>query len=589
MKNKNTQTVALLSKRIEVAVNNKKADLVIKNAKYLNVFTEKFEEGDIAVKDGYIVGVGDYSGIKTVDAKGKYIVPSFIDGHIHLESAIVSPANFRDVVIPHGTGAVIVDPQEIANVAGTEGIKFILDTTENLDLDVYVMISSCVPATNFDEAGAKLDAKKIKPFYKLERVLGLAEFMNYHGICLADKGCLEKCVDAINEGKLIDGHAPSLNGKYLDAYVSSYISTDHECVNAYEGIEKLSKGQWIEIRQGTACHDLKALMPLLAEPYYKRCLFSTDDKHPGDIIKYGHIDYIIRKSIEWGADPIKAYIVSSYNAAVHYGLKFQGAIAPGYVADLVVLDDINKVKIDSCYKRGILVSKDGKPLTYYSKKEKISKAKYKKVYNSFNLKKLSDEDFKIKQKGKFQNAIEIIEGGIVTKLFVNEINVGNSEEFGVDLGKDIIKLAVVERHKNTGHIGLGFIKKYGLKKGAVASSVAHDSHNIVVAGTNSADMALAANTIRKNKGGLAVCLDGKVLGEISFEIAGLMTSKDPKFVEDTMSKMKEVCYEKLGVNKNIDPFMTLAFMCLPVIPDVKLTTFGLVDVNNQEIVESVFL
>ena len=582
-------TLNKMTKRINSANGKIKADLVLKNARFINVFTESIESGDIAIADGIIVGIGKYDGKKEVDVKGKILSPGFIDGHIHLESAIVSPANFRDAVMPHGTAAVIVDPHEITNVAGKQGIDFILDMTKDLDLDVYVMIPSCVPSTSLDESGAQLKSNDIKPYYKKDRVIGLAEFMNSYGINKADKSCLNKCIDCINENKLIDGHAPDLSSYQLNAYLTACISTDHECSTKDEAIEKLKKGQWIEIRQGTVCHDLKQLMPLLKFPYYNRCLFSTDDKHPGDIIEYGHIDYIIKKAIEWGADPIIAIKVASYNAAIHYDLKYQGAIAIGYKADIVVLDDLKKMKISSVYKNGILVAKDGKVIQKYSNKEKINKKKYNRVYNSFNLKQLKEDDFIFKnvEKKKNINVIQLIKGGVLTEL-VKTQSIKTNDEIGINLNKDIVKLAVVERHKNTGHIGLSLISGYGIKKGAVASSVSHDSHNIIVVGTNAKDMALAANTIRKNKGGLCVVSDNKVMSEITFEIAGLMTSKNVDYVEKLMDKMKKQCYEELKINKDFDPFMTLAFISLPVIPEVKLTTKGLCDVNKQKIIQTFY-
>ena len=589
MRKNDNITIENLKNRIDVATGRKKADIVLKNAKYINVWTEKICEGDIAISGGFIAGIGKYDGEVEVDVSDKIIAPGFIDGHIHLESAIVSPSNFRDAVMPHGTAAVITDPHEIGNVAGKEGIQYILDMTENLDLDCYVVVPSCVPSTNLDESGDTLNAEDIKDFYKKDRVIGLAEFMNSYGINNVDYSCISKCVDVINDDKVIDGHAPNLSGNFLNAYVSACIDTDHECSNAKEAIEKLEKGQWIEIRQGTVCHDLKELMPLLKYPYYNRCMFATDDKHPGDIIEFGHIDYIIKKAIEWGADPIVAIKVGSFNAAQHYNLKYQGAIAPGYKADLVVLNDMKLMDIDSVYKKGKLVAKNGKVLERFAEKEKVDYNKYPRIYNSFNLRELNEKDFMFDEEYDEINAniIKLKPGGVLTEKVVKKI-CKSSEEFGVDTKNDIVKLAVIERHKNTGHIGLSLLTEYGIKRGAVASSVSHDSHNIIVVGTNAKDMALCANTIRKNKGGLAVCLDGKIIGEIAFEIAGLMTNQDVNFVENTMKDMKDKCYEMLQVNKTYDPFMTLAFISLPVIPDIKLTTFGLVDVNKQEILKQFF-
>lgn len=579
-----------LKEKVDVATGRKKADLVFKNAKFVNVFSEEIESGDIAIKDGIIVGIGDvYEGEKEIDMTGKILSPSFIDSHIHLESAIVSPYQFRDAVVSHGTGTVIVDPHEIANVSGIEGIKFILDNTKDLDLDVRVMLPSCVPASPLDkENGGSLEAKDLKDLYEEEKVLGLAEMMNAYGIDMGDKTCLDKCVDAINLNKQIDGHAPNLSGKNLNAYITCDIKTDHECSFMEEALEKLRKGVWIEVREGTACHNLMGLLDILKAPYHNRVLFATDDKHPGDLINLGHIDHIVKLAIENGIDPIIALKVASFNAAQHYGFRYKGAIAPGFYADIIVLDDLKDFKIDSCYLKGKKVSEGDKVLEKFSEKENIDKSKYPKVYHSFNMKELTKEDFEFEKIGKKQRVVELIPGGVLTKLYECDIKEKEGTDFGVNLDDDIVKCFVVERHKNTGHIGKGFLHNFGLKKGAIASSTAHDSHNLIVVGTNASDMALAANVVKKNEGGLAVVADGKVLGEIAFEIAGLMTSKDLNFVEDKMNEMKKICFCDLGVNKVFDPFMTLAFVALPVIPDLAIDSMGLIDVNKQEIIEPIY-
>ena len=576
--------------RIDKAMGRKKADLVIKNVKVFNVYTEEFEKGNLAIADGYFIGMGDYEGEVEIDGTRKFIVPSFIDSHIHLESAIVSPAKFRDAVVSHGTCAVVCDPHEITNVAGVEGLQFILDTTNDLDIDCYVMVPSCVPATPLDESGARFEAEDIVKNYGKDRVLGLAEFMNCFGLVHNDESCINKCVETINSDLLIDGHAPNVTGKELNAYCTCNVSTDHECSFMKEALEKIKAGQKVEIREGTACHNLQGLVGLIKNPYYQSCLFATDDKHPGDLINLGHIDHIIRLAIKRGADPLKCYKIASYNAANHYGLKRMGAIAPGYKANFLILDNYKKVIINSCYLNGKQVSVGNEILEKFSHKENIDKSKYSAVFNSFNLKELTENDFMFKMPdGEAKaNVISLVPGGILTKC--NEVKLNkDTKEFGVDINKDIVKLAVVERHKNTGHIGLALINGYGLKVGAVASSVSHDSHNIIVVGTNAKDMALAANTIRKNQGGLCITNNGEVVKELAFEIAGLMTCQDINYVSDTMEEMKEICYNQFGVNKVYDPFMTLAFISLPVIPDVKLTTLGLVKVDTQEMIPPIFV
>ncbi len=384
MANKGSVDFNALKKRVKVAMNHVKADLVLKNANYVNVFTESIETGDIAIVDGYIVGIGTYHGKKEINCKNKIIAPALLDGHMHLESSMVSPRCFRDLVVPHGTCAVIADPHEITNVAGIEGLDYIYEMTEGLDLFVGIMAPSCVPSTPLDEAGAILTSKDIKPLYKRERILGLAEMMNAYGVTHEDKECLTKVADALSEDKFVDGHAPALSGNALNAYLSTNITTDHECVNINEALEKLSRGQWIEIREGTVCKDLSPLIDLFKAPYYERCMLVTDDNHPDTIVDYGHIDKIIRKAIKLGANPIKAIKMGSFNTAMHYNLKDYGAIGVGYLANFIILDDLKSFKISEVYLKGELVAKNHKPLKMYSAKSNtLSKTKYKKVYNSF--------------------------------------------------------------------------------------------------------------------------------------------------------------------------------------------------------------
>lgn len=579
----------ILKDRIDVATNIKKADLVLKNAKYVNVFTELIETGDIAVKDGYIVGIGNYDGKVVIDCKNKIVAPALIDGHMHLESSMVSPKSFRDLAVPHGTCAIIADPHEITNVAGKAGINYILEMTKDLDLYVGVMVPSCVPSTPLDEAGATLKSTDIKQFYKNDRILGLAEMMNAFGVTHGDRECLNKCADALNANKNIDGHAPALVGNYLNAYLSMNISTDHECSNIEEAKEKLKRGQWIEIREGTVCKDLVALIDLFKDPYCDRCMLATDDNHPDTILNEGHIDKIIRKAVKLGADPIKAIKIGSLNAAIHYGLKDYGAIGVGYLANFIILDDLNSFKIDEVYIRGIKVAKDYKAVKVFAKKNNtLSKTKYKRVYNSFNMNKVKSSDFAFKVKGNKLRAIELVPEGVLSKERIFDLIEKQGMPYGVDIDRDIVKIAVIERHKKTGHIGLGFITGFMIKKGAIASSIGHDSHNIIVVGVNDDDMALATNTVKKNNGGLAVVADNKILGDLKLNVAGLMTEKNESYVIDTLDKLKDVSYNVLGVNKIYDPFMTLAFMQLPVIPDLKIIPKGLVSVNDQKIVKAIF-
>lgn len=578
-----------LKNRIEVSMGQKKADVVLKNAKYVNVFTEKIECSDIAIFDGHIVGIGKYDGVKEIDCSEKIISPALLDGHIHLESSMVSPRILRDLIVPHGSCGLVVDPHEIANVAGLDGINYILEMTKDLDIDIAVMIPSCVPSTPLDECGADLKAVDIKKLYDNDRIFGLAEMMNAYGIVNCDMECLTKCCDCINEGKIVDGHAPDVHGNTLNAYLTANISTDHECSFFEEAVEKISKGQIVEVREGTVCKDLESLIKICDNPYYMRANFVTDDSHPDTIIKYGHIDKIIRKAIKLGADPIKAIKMGSFNTANYYGFKNMGAIGIGYIANLIILDDLETFKIDKVLLRGELAFENGNLIKKYSNTDNVlDKNSYKKVYNSFNLKNVSESDFQIKNTGSKLRCIKLIKGGVLTEQVEFDIVEKNNFPYGVDIDRDIVKIAVVERHKNTGHIGIGFINGYGIKKGAIASSIGHDSHNIIVVGVNDSDMALAVNTVKNNNGGIAIISDNEILGSLQLEVAGLMTEKGEMYVIETLDDLKNIAYEKLNVNKQFDPFMTLAFMQLPVIPDFKIIPKGLVDVKSQKVVDTVF-
>ena len=565
--------------RVAVATGERKADLVFKNAKFVNLFTDTIDEGDIAICRSHIVGVGKYDGLEEVDCTGKILSPSFIEGHMHLESVMISPRSFRDLVVQHGTCAAVVDPHEIANVAGIDGINYILKMTDDLDLNIGVMIPSCVPSTPLDESGAVLNSN--------ERITGLAEMMNAFGVTHGDEECIKKCVDAINVGKLIDGHAPSLTGNMLNAYLASGVSTDHECSSFEEALEKLRRGQWIEIREGTVCRDLNALMKLFEAPYYNRCMLATDDSHPDTIINLGHIDKIIRQAISKGANPIYAIKMGSLNPAIHYGFSHMGAIAVGYFANIVVLDDLETFKINSCYINGKKVSEGSNVLEKYSDKfNTLDKNEFKKVYYSFNMNNVKASDFDYKEKGSKLRTIEIVPGGVLTKETI--VDVDKNKETYVDTSMNIAKIAVVERHKCTGHIGIGFIKGYGIRQGAIASSIGHDSHNIIVVGVNDEDMALAVNTVKNNNGGIAIACNNVVSGDLKLEVAGLMTESNENYIIGNLEKLKDIAYYELGVLRDIDPFMTLAFMQLPVIPELKIIPKGLVKVSTQEIVPAVF-
>lgn len=582
------KTCKLLREQVAAATGSKKAELVLKNAQIVNVFTQSVETGDIAIEGGYIVGIGNYEGITEKDLGGAYVCPGFLDGHIHIESSMTSPGEFERAVVPHGTIAVITDPHEIANVAGTAGIRFMMQSAQKLDLDVYFMLPSCVPATDLDESGAELLARDLEPFYADEKVLGLAEMMNAFGVTHGDKGCFEKLVQARSLKKAIDGHAPALSGKELNAYVTAGIRSDHECSDFEEAKEKFARGQWIMIRQGTAAKNLKGLMGMFEDPYYQRCLLVTDDKHPGDLIRIGHIDAIIKEAVSMGADPIRAIRMGTLNAAAYFGLHDMGAVAPGYKADLAVFDDLRTLNVKQVYKGGKLVAEDGKMLHQKEKITDWSDEIKERVFHSFHRDPITVEELQLKKTtGTHQRVIDMVAHELITRERIEEWKELPGMAPGVDISRDIVKLAAIERHKNTGHVGLGFLGKYGLKRGAVATSIGHDSHNLVIAGVTDEDMVLAGNRVIENGGGLAIALAGKVLADLPLPIGGLMADEPVEVVDEKLEHMKKLSVE-LGISEDIDAFMTLAFISLPVIPKLRLNTYGVVDVEKHQVVEARF-
>ena len=551
---------------IDVAAGRAPADLVLKNATYVNVFSNELCHGDIAVAEGLIVGMGEYHGKVEVDVSGKLVLPGFIDAHIHLESSLVSPTEFAKAVLPHGSTTVITDPHEIANVMGTDGIEYMLQATEDLPVDVRFMLPSCVPATPLDESGANLDYRAIDSFYDHPRVQGLAEMMNYVGVVNGDGQVVEKIVASQAHHKKIDGHAPGLSGKELNAYIAAGVYSDHECSDMEDAMNKLRLGQYIMIREGTAARNLEALMPLLTSQYVDRCMFCTDDKHPNDLLEKGHIDYIVKKAISLGADPIVAVKAACHNAARYFLLNNRGAIAPGYLGDFVIIDDFQHFEIEMVYKRGVLMY-DGQLRDFPA--PEIDPYLVKRAHDTFHVAHLTAEDF---SDGRPHAVIGMIPGEIVTQ------DAGYADH--ADPEQDILKIAVIERHKNTHHIGLGYIKGYGLKRGAVATSISHDSHNIIVVGATDEDMAAAANRIVENRGGITVMENGQVLGEVTLSIAGIMSDDSLVMVNSALEDAKDEAFG-LGVSRGIDPFMTLSFMALPVIPSLRITTRGVFDVSSQ--------
>lgn len=556
--------------------------LLLKNAQIVNVFTDRLEEANILIDGEKIIGVGQYKDedADTVrDLSGKIICPGFIDGHIHIESTMLTPPELARVCLPCGTTAIVADPHEIANVCGLSGIVYMLDSSEDLPLSVYIMLPSCVPSTPFDETGAVLEAEELHVLYNHPRVLGLGEMMNYPGVLADDTKVMQKISEAQTLGKLVNGHAPLLSGRGLDKYIAAGISDDHECSTAEEAIERIAKGQHVMIRQGTAAQNLDALLPLFDEPWSRRCMLVTDDRHPADLMKEGHIDNIIRSAVKAGKSPLTAIRMATLQAAEYFGIRNMGAVAPGYIADILVLDNLETVKVRDVYCRGQLAVSNGKVIDL--KKAEIRSDIRKTVRNSFYLDELSASDFHIKPEGRRCRVIKIRPSQLLTDEWITEIDF--SRENGIDVERDILKLAVIERHLNTGHKGLGFISGAGLKKGAIASSVAHDAHNLIVIGTNDRDMAIAANRIRSLGGGNAVVADGELIAEMPLPEAGLMSDLS---AAETAAQNEAVrlAVHALGASDEIEPFMNMAFLSLPVIPYIKMTTLGLVDVDGQKLV-----
>lgn len=562
---KTDRQLAAKQRIIAVAAGREKADLVLKNAKYLNVFSNEFLCGDIAVANGLIAGVGKYDGKTEIDVSGKLVLPGFIDAHIHLESSMVTPAEFAKAVVAHGTTTVITDPHEITNVMGIDGVEYMIQASQNLPIDVHFMMPSCVPATEIDESGAELDCKDIDLYLDNKKVLGLAEMMNYVGVINGDKNVLSKIVTSQAHHKKIDGHAPELSGNDLNAYIAAGVYSDHECSTFENALEKLRKGQFIMIREGTAAHNLKALMPLLTQQYYSRCMFATDDKHPSDLLYGGHIDYIVKQALKNGVDPIVALKTATHHAARYFLLNNKGAIASGYLADIVVVNNLEDFNVETVFKCGKLVF-DGevKDFPAPTVDEKLAE----KCFDTFHLDSVTPSSFKVD--GKL-GLIGLVGGELLTR------NLGTADK--IDVENDILKIACIERHKGTNHIGVGYVKGYSLKSGAVATSVAHDSHNIITVGCNDDDIAVAVNAIKDSKGGIAVVENGKIKALLELPIAGLMSDEPLTIVNEKLENAKSSAYE-LGADKSIDPFMTLSFLSLPVIPSLRITTKGVFDAEN---------
>lgn len=564
-----------IEKIIRVSKGDDLADLVLKNAKLVNVLSEEIYETDIAIIDDKIAGISKgYKGKEEIDLKGAYVSPSFIDGHVHLESSMLMPVEFAKLVLPSGTTTVIADPHEISNVMGLQGISFMREATKNLPLDVFMMLPSCVPATDLETSGVDLNSYDLALLIDAPWVLGIAEMMNFPGVINCDKSVLSKIRLGIEKHKRVDGHAPHLCGKDLDAYIASGVASDHECTTPEEAIEKLRLGMYLMIREATGARDLEPLIPVLKNYNTRKCMFVTDDRHPKHLGK--HISRMVKKAVRLGVDPIKAIQMASINTAEYFKLSNVGAIAPGYKADIAVFDNLETFEPTMVFKNGKLAAKNGKMTV------DMTELKPPALRGSVNIKYLNKEDLQIKipQGKKHLKVINVIPQQLITKLSIEPAKEKNG--FAVsDTENDVLKIIVIERHKATGNIGRGFVKGFGLKSGAIASTVAHDSHNMIVIGTNDDDMYYAAVELVKSQGGKIIVENGKTLSHLELPVAGLMSDEPTDEVLKKISDLEKAS-EKIGC-KIADPFMSMAFLSLSVIPEIKITDKGLIDVNKFEI------
>jgi adenine deaminase len=563
------------SRLLSVARGDTPADLLFTNARIINVFTGEIEKGNAAIAEGMIAGVGDYrSANEVIDLKDRYLAPGFIDGHVHLESSMLSPAQYVRAVVPRGTSAIVTDLHEIANVSGIEGMKYVVDSIRPLPMDLFLMVPSCVPATHLETSGASLDAKTLRQVTVWEEYTGIGEVMNYPGVIGADPGVLDKI--AISRWEATDGHAPGVSGKALNAYIAAGINSDHESVTLEEAREKLRLGMTIMIREGSSEKNLEALLPLVNDNTYKRCIFVVDDRNCVDLLNDGDIDAVVRKAISLGLDPVRAIQMATINTAEYFRLVGHGAIAPGYFANLTVLDNLASVIISDVFFRGKKVASGGKPVFEDTSRNDTI------LTSTMHIKPYSVDSFRKKASGETFPVIEIVPGQIITNHKTTDIKAKDSYVIP-DMENDILKAAVVERHHATGNIGLGLVSGFGLRKGALASSIAHDSHNIAAVGASDEDIFAAVKEIERLGGGLAVVADGKVLESLALPIAGLLSDQPLEAVVDRLTKVEKAAFS-LGTGLS-SPFSTLSFIALPVIPELRLTDMGLVDVLEFKILE----
>lgn len=573
-----TMSKSCLKKLIDVSAGRVPADMVIKNCQIADVYNGVILEGDIAVSDGMIAGIGDYEGVEVTDAGGKYAVPGFIDSHIHIESSYVSPEEIGRLLVPHGATTIIADPHEIVNVCGIRGLDYMLEAAGGTALDIKYMLPSCVPATPFEHAGAVIDAQAMKGPIEDDRILGLGEYMNFPGLINANPGDLDKIMTAKKAGKLIDGHSPGLSGKALNAYAAALVHTDHECSTVEEMHDRLSRGMYVLMRQGSACHNLRPLLKGVTPMNSRRCLLCSDDRQPKTILEQGHIDGLLRICTEEGIDALTALSMASLNAAECFRLYDRGAIAPGLRADIVLLDDLKDFHVEKVWIEGRPAAENGKYLL------PIEKCCTGAVVSSFLVKDFTKEKLNLHLKSGHVHVIDILPGGVVTGKGITDVEIDDTGNFVRDANVDIVKAAVVERHQKTGNVAPALLRGYGIKEGAVALSVAHDSHNIITVGVTDEDMEFAVNQLIRQNGGIVLVKDNHVIESMPMPLGGLMSDQSGRWVDERLTRIHEAAYKQLGICGNVEPVMTLCFMSLAVIPELKLTDMGLFDVTKFDFI-----
>jgi adenine deaminase len=567
-----------LKKLIDVASGKIPADKILKNCKVIDVCNARVLTGDIALCGGLIAGVGRYEGLCEIDAEGLFAAPGLIDSHIHVESSYVTPEELGKLVVPHGTTTIIADPHEITNVCGLKGLEYMIAASKQTALDIKWMLPSCVPATPFEHSGAVIDAEAMKEPLARREILGLGEFMDFPGVIGAAGGTLDKLLAAKEQGKLIDGHCPGLMGNALNAYAAAGIRTDHECSTVDEMLDRISRGMYVLLRQGSACRNLRELLKGVTPQNSRRCLLCTDDCQPKTLLGSGHIDNHLRICVEEGIDPFTAVRMASLNAAECYGLQDRGAIAPGLRADLVLFDNMKDFHVKRVFTAGREAALDGRYTL------PVSRCDSSGTKGSFHVKDFSADKLRLPIHSNRAHVIQILPGGVLTGKETAEIKRDENGDFLYDPSADIVKIAVVERHQNTGNVAAALLKGYGLRQGAIALSVAHDSHNIITVGVKDEEMAFAVRELIQQGGGILLAKDGRVLESMPLPIAGLMSDRSGEWVDEKLTRIHEAAHGTLGVSRDVEPVMTLCFMSLPVIPEIKLTDMGLFDVTKFDFI-----